>query len=82
LAHMSRTHVDLIESVQPYRGLDVSTDPEGSARRPLAALTQVNNADKHAALHAAVACLAMTGSHHVISMEPEMPVEILWTASP
>jgi hypothetical protein len=79
---VSRTDVDLIESVQPYRGVDLSTDPEGSARSPLAALTQVNNADKHAALHAAVACLSMTGSHHVISIDPEMPVEIVWTREP
>lgn len=82
LANVSRTDVDLIESLQPYRGVDLSADPEGSARRPLAALTQVNNADKHAALHAAVACLAMTGSHRVISIEPERPVEVLWTREP
>jgi hypothetical protein len=82
LANVSQTDVDLIESMQPYQGVDLSKDPEGSARRPLAALTQVNNADKHAALHAAVACLAITGSHHVLSIVPEMPVEILWTREP
>jgi hypothetical protein len=82
LANVSRTDVDLIESLQPYAGVDLSRDPDGAARSPLAAVTQgnnANNADKHAALHGAVACLAMTGSHRVVSIEPEMPVEILWT---
>ncbi|MGY2083927.1 hypothetical protein [Blastococcus sp. SYSU DS0539] len=82
LANVSRTDADLIESLQPYRGVDLSTDPQGAARKPLAALTQVNNADKHAALHGAVACLAMTGSHRVLSIEPKVPVEILWTREP
>jgi hypothetical protein len=82
LANVSRTDVDLIESLQPYAGVDLSRDPDGAARSPLAAVTQVNNADKHAALHGAVACLAMTGSHRVVSIEPEMPVEILWTREP
>jgi hypothetical protein len=82
LANVSRTDVDLIESLQPYAGVDLSRDPDGAARSPLAAVTQVNNADKHAALHGAVACLAMTGSRRVVSIEPEMPVEILWTREP
>ncbi|MGY1838207.1 MULTISPECIES: hypothetical protein [unclassified Modestobacter] len=72
LTNVSRTEVDLIEGVQPYRGVDLSKDPEGSARRPPAALTQVNNAYKRTAV--AVACLAMTGSHHVSSVKPELPV--------
>ncbi|MGK5111742.1 hypothetical protein [Geodermatophilus sp. CPCC 205506] len=42
----------------------------------------MNNADKLAAPHAAVACLPMTGSHRVVLIEPEMPVEILWTREP
>ncbi len=54
LANVSRADFDLIESLQPYQGVDLSRDPDGATRKPLAALTQVNNADKHAALHGAV----------------------------
>jgi hypothetical protein len=82
MANVSRADVELIKGLQPYQSVDLSRDPEGAARKPLAVLTQVNNADKHAALHGAVACIALTGSHHVISIEPEVPVEILWTREP
>jgi hypothetical protein len=82
LANVSRADVELIKGLQPYQSVHLSRDPEGAARKPLAVLTQVNNADKHAALHGAVACIALTGSHHVISIEPEVPVEILWTREP
>ncbi len=82
LANVSRADFDLIEGLQPYQGVDLSRDPDGATRKPLAALTQVNNADKHAALHAAVACLVPHAEQRLLSIEPEMPVEVVWRREP
>jgi hypothetical protein len=76
LAGVSREDFDVVQTAQPFH--------EGGAApgHPLAVLNRINNADKHAALHGAVACLATTGSHRVLAVEPKMSVEILWTREP
>ena len=81
-AQIGGPEVDQIERLQPDRGVDLSNDPEGAARAPLATLTQVSDADEHAAPHGAVACLAPTSRHGVVSIEPKVPVGILWTRRP
>jgi hypothetical protein len=76
LASVSREDFAVIEAAQPFHTGDAA------AEHPLAVLSRINNADKQAALHGAVAWLATTGSHRVLSVEPEMPVEVLWTREP
>jgi hypothetical protein len=76
LVGVSQEDFDVIQAAQPFHQGDAA------AAHPLAVLSRVSNADKHAALHGAVACLATTGSHRVLLVEPDLPVEILWTREP
>jgi hypothetical protein len=74
LANVSSADFDLIEGLRPYQGVDLSRDTDGAIRKPLVALTQVNSADKHAALHGAVACLVPHVEQRLLSIQPEIPV--------
>jgi hypothetical protein len=75
LAGVSREDFDIIEAAQPFRSGTAASE------QPLALLAQINNADKHAALHGAVACLAPV-AQHVRSVQPPIPIEILWGHDP
>ena len=75
LANVGPEDFDLIEAAQPFHA-------EDPARHPLALLGRINNADKHAMLHAAGAYSAAVGQD-VIRVEPATsPVEIVWTREP
>ncbi|WP_157519641.1 hypothetical protein [Modestobacter sp. Leaf380] len=72
LAGLSQEDFDLIEAVQPFH----ADEPD---RHPLALLAQINNADKHQMLHAAMAYTAQDADQRVLEVVPPLPVEIVWT---
>ncbi|KQS57829.1 hypothetical protein ASG36_14655 [Geodermatophilus sp. Leaf369] len=77
LANVSQADYDAIEQLQPFNDTSVA-DPEDNL---LAILSRVNNADKHAMLHTAVAYSAPV-DQKVLRVSPPTPVEIIWSREP
>ncbi|MGY2005309.1 hypothetical protein, partial [Blastococcus sp. SYSU DS1024] len=78
---MSRADFELLESLQPYQGVDLSRDPQGAKQHPLVVLTRLNNADKHAALHATAAHMVAIDPR-VLEVVPDAQVEIVTSVPP